>query len=131
MIDYKKLINKAKNVQKNAYSPYSKFKVGACVLTKNNNYYCGVNVENASYGATICAERNAINNAISNGEKEFIAIAITSSSKDYTFPCGICRQYLTEFNKDIKIIVAKNENEYKIYTLEDLVPNYFSIKDIK
>ena len=133
MIDYKSLIKKAQSVLNNSYSPYSHFKVAACVLTKNNNTYTGVNIENSSYGATICAERVAISNAVLNNDKNIVCICIVSSSNDFTFPCGICRQTILEFanNKDTEIVVAKNENEYKIYTIDELLPNNFSSKDIK
>lgn len=131
MINYKQLIQKAQNALKFSYSPYSNFKVGACVLTKSNNTYVGANIENATFGATICAERVAIDSAIMNNDKEIVCIAIVSQSGDYTFPCGICRQVMAEFSNDMEIVVAKNENDYKIYKLEDLLPHNFTQKDIK
>ena len=131
MINYKKLIEKAKDAQKLAYSPYSNFCVGACLLTKSGKTYVGANVENSTYGATICAERNAIMNAVLCGEKEIIAIAICSSSNDYTFPCGICRQTMAEFSKDMEVIVAKNIDDYKVFTLNELLPYSFTGSDIK
>lgn len=130
-INYKQLIQKAQNVKDNAHAPYSNFKVGACVLTNSGNMYVGVNVENSSFGATICAERNAINTAISNGEKEFLAIAIISSSNDYTYPCGICRQCLVEFSKDMEVIIAKDTKNYKTFKLSELLPHSFTQEDIK
>lgn len=131
MIDYKLLINKAIEASKKAYSPYSKFNVGACLLTASGKIYTGANIENSSYGATICAERNAINSAVFDGEREFVAIAIMSSSNDYTFPCGICRQVMCEFSKDMQVIVAKNENDYKVFTALELLPHCFTKEDIK
>lgn len=131
MIDYTKMIILAKNAMKNSYSPYSNFKVGACVLTKSGKYYLGTNVENSSFGATVCAERSAVCCAVTDGEREFEAIAIVSSGDDYTFPCGICRQFISEFNEDIKIIVAKDEKNYKIFTLQKLLQNGFNKGDIK
>ena len=91
------LIDKAHEAMKNAYSPYSGFKVGAAILTKDGKIFTGCNVENASYGATICAERCAATKAVSEGSNEFTAIAIVSSSDKFTYPCGICRQFLSEF----------------------------------
>lgn len=131
MIDNKTLIAYAQKAMSNAYAPYSKFKVGATVLTKSGKYYTGANTENSSFGATVCAERNAINNALSCGERDFVKIAIVSSSGDYTYPCGICRQTLIEFNPKMEVIVAKNQDDYKVYSLDELLPYYFSNKDIK
>ena len=131
MVDYKLLINKAIEASKKAYSPYSKFNVGACLLTASGKIYTGANIENSSYGATICAERNAINSAVFDGEREFVAIAIMSNSNDYTFPCGICRQVMCEFSKDMQIIVAKNQDDYKVFTALELLPHCFTKEDIK
>lgn len=120
-----KLIKLATKAKENAYSPYSKFKVGACVLTTKGKTYVGCNVENASFGATNCAERTAIFSAIANGEKTFEAIAIVGSNNNsYAFPCGICRQVLSEFG-DLLVIIAKTENDYKTYKLSELLPNSF------
>lgn len=127
-IDYKKLINTALKYQKNAYAPYSKFCVGAGVQTKNGKFFGGVNIENASYPCGICAERVALSKAISEGEKEFLAVAITSSGCDFTYPCGMCRQFLSEF-RDIKVIVAKSVTEYKEFSINELLPSKFN-KDI-
>ena len=91
MIDYKKLISASIDAQKNAYAPYSKFVVGASVLTKSGKIFCGANIENASYPAGICAERVAVSKAISEGEKDFFAICITASNNEFCYPCGICR----------------------------------------
>lgn len=130
-MDYKTLIAKAQKATQDSYSPYSKFKVGACVLCANGNMYTGANIENATYGATICAERNAINKAVLAGEKEIEAIAIMSSSNDYTFPCGICRQVMVEFSPKMKVIVGKNTEDYKVFTAAELLPYYFVGDDIK
>ena len=131
MIDYKVLIQKAQSAMQKSYSPYSHFKVGACVLTSDGEYYLGANVENASYGGTICAERNAINQAVSNGKKDIVAISIVSQSGDYTYPCGLCRQSMVEFNPQMQIVVAKNENDYKVHLASELLPYFFNGKDIK
>lgn len=128
----KELIEKAISAKSLAYTPYSKFNVGACVLAESGKTYTGANIENSTFGATICAERNAIMSAVLNGEKQLTKIAICSSSNDYTFPCGICRQTMTEFADDnFEIIVAKTPDDYKIYKLGELLPYSFRGNDIK
>ena len=123
------LISQAMKVRERAYVPYSKFKVGAALLSKTGKIYSGCNVESASYSPTICAERTAISKAISEGEKEFEAIAVVGSS-DYTFPCGVCRQVIREFGTHIKIIVANDVDDYKEFTLEELLPHSFGPDDL-
>lgn len=130
-MDYKLLISKAKEAQQNSYSPYSKFKVGACVLTDDGEYFSATNVENASFGGTICAERNALNYAVSKGKRNIVAIAIVSQSGDYTYPCGLCRQSLVEFNPEMKVIVAKSTDDYRVHTASELLPYFFNGGDIK
>ena len=121
-------IKEALKARENAYSPYSKFCVGAAILCKNGNVYTGCNIENASYSVTVCAERVAIGNAISHGDKAFKAIVICSSSDDYCYPCGVCRQTLSEFcNGEFEIVLAKNEEEYKVYRLSELLPESFKL----
>lgn len=123
---YQELYKVASEIRKNAYAPYSKFQVGAALLAESGRIYTGVNVENASYGATICAERSAISKAITEGEREFEAIAI-SASENPAFPCGICRQVLAEFAPDITIIV-KNGKDLEAYSLEELLPYSFKLE---
>lgn len=127
---YDRLVEKAYEAMENAYAPYSNFKVGAALLTKSGKIYTGCNVEIASFGATNCAERTAIFKAISEGEREYSAIAVVSSSHDFTYPCGICRQVIVEFTKDIDIIVAKGY-DYEVYKIETLLPKSFTQIDIK
>ena len=131
MTDYKELIKKAKETAKYSYSPYSKFAVGACVLYESGNEYTGCNVENSSYGLTLCAERNAISNAISKGEKTApIAIAIVSPNKKMCMPCGACRQWLCEFqkrDKDIEIVLEDENGEPKIFKTSELLPFGFDL----
>lgn len=129
-MNYQSLIEKAYEAMNYSYSPYSNFKVGAALLTKSGKVYTGCNVESASLGATNCAERTAIYKAISEGEREFSAVAIVSSSRDLTFPCGICRQVIVEFGKDIDIIVAK-DYDYEVYKIDDLLPRSFTQIDLK
>lgn len=131
-MDYRLLVSKALEGRNAAYVPYSKFKVGAAVLTEDGSIYEGCNIENASYGATNCAERTAIFKAISEGYKDIRAIAIVGLENEYTYPCGICRQVIAEFaTEDIKIIIAKSEDEYKVYTLEEILPEAFTKKDLQ
>lgn len=128
---YKELVGEAIRAKKYAYAPYSNFSVGAALLTREGRIYRGCNVESASYGATICAERTAVFKSVSEGARNIEAIAIVSDSDDYTYPCGICRQVIVEFGKDIRVVVAKSEEDFKIYTIEELLPNSFSPEDLK
>jgi len=98
------LIQQAYEAMEMAYVPYSKFQVGAALLTKDGTVIKGCNVENASFGATNCAERTAIFKAVSEGYKDFVKIAVVSNSKKYTYPCGICRQVISEFTMDASMV---------------------------
>jgi len=125
------LIEEAKKAKEFAYAPYSGFRVGAAILAQDGRIFKGCNVENASYGATICAERTAIVKAVSDGEAKINAIAIVSDSEDYTFPCGICRQVIAEFgDSETKIICGNKNGYYKEYGLNDILPNAFGKKDL-
>ncbi|HHW67293.1 MAG: cytidine deaminase [Epulopiscium sp.] len=130
-MDYRELIKKAEEAREKAYVPYSNFKVGAAVLTEKGEFFTGCNIENASYGATNCAERTAIFKAVSEGEKNIKAIAIVSSSGDFTYPCGICRQVIAEFMRDGEIILGNSKGEYRIYKTEEILPFAFTGQDIK
>ncbi|MDU5912721.1 MAG: cytidine deaminase [Anaerococcus vaginalis] len=125
------LINIAIENKKNSYSPYSNFRVSSVVLTKNGNIYKGVNIENAAYSVTLCAERSALSSAISAGDREIDTIVITGDST-MTYPCGVCRQFMAEFlDSDSKIVIANSINNYKIYGLDDILPYNFSKKDLE
>lgn len=127
-MNYQELLEKAKEASENAYAPFSKFKVGACVLTKNQNTYSGCNVENSSFGLTICAERNAITTAVANGETEFTAIAIYSPNQKNCTPCGACRQFIYEFQKNVDIeIIVEDETTCKTYKMSELLPAGFHL----
>lgn len=129
-MDYKELLEKAKEASKNTYSPYSNFPVGACLVTPNGKTFVGTNVENASYGAGICAERSAIMNMVVNGEREIEAIAIYGPKMKMCAPCGICRQVIAEFklkNGSTKIILEGEDGEPKEFTLEELLPLGFEL----
>ena len=124
----KKMIRCALEARRFAYTPYSHFQVGAALYCRDGEIIKGCNVENASYGATNCAERTAFFKAISEGKRDFLGIAIVGGPEgkvisDYAYPCGVCRQVMQEFGSDdFKIIVAKNEEEYLTYGLKDLLP---------
>ena len=129
-MDKKDLFNKALQTMQNSYAPYSNYNVGAVLLCKNGNTYKGCNIENASYSVTNCAERTALFSAVANGEKEFVAICVVGGKNgeitDYAFPCGVCRQALSEFcDDDFKIFVGKNEDDIKEFTLGELLPYSF------
>jgi cytidine deaminase len=126
---YSELMVQAKKAKKNAYTPYSKFNVGAALLTKSGNVFTGCNVEVASYGGTNCAERTAIFKAVSEGEQDFKAIAIIGDA-DGTYPCGICRQVIVEFGKDIDIIIEIG-GELKVFTIDELLPHSFTGADME
>lgn len=123
------LVNQAIEAREKAYAPYSKFKVGAAILTKNGTVFLGCNIENASYGATICAERAAVCNMIANGGADPIAIAICYNEEEFAVPCGICRQVLSEFSPkgDLVILMAKTDGTYQETTLSALLPSSFKL----
>lgn len=134
MTDYQ-LILLAVAARRNAYAPYSGFRVGVALLGKSGKLYPGCNVENASYSATNCAERTAIFRAVSEGEREFDAIAIVGGQGDalldFCAPCGVCRQVLSEFcGSDFRVVLGTPEN-YKSYTLGELLPYSFGKKDLE
>ena len=124
MMTEERLMDEAKGVLHNAYSPYSGIKVGAALLTSSGNIYTGVNVENAFFGATICAERVALAKAVTEGESNFEAIAIASNTEEIV-PCGICRQVLAEFNEDIKLILQAKNGKITVERLCEVYKNPF------
>lgn len=125
------LIASAIEAQKNAYAPYSKFRVGAALLTKDGQVIRGSNVENASYGATICAERSAICAAVSEGHREFVAIGLATSCAQPAWPCGICRQVLAEFAPDMPVYSSNADGKVESCTVSELLPKRFAIEDLK
>jgi len=128
------LVNQAIEAREKAYAPYSKFKVGAAILTKNGTVFLGCNIENASYGATICAERAAVANMVSSGHTDPVAIAICYNETEFALPCGICRQVLSEFadqNEDLIVLMAKTDGTYQETTLSTLLPGAFKLIDSK
>lgn len=132
------LIEKAIEVQKNAYSPYSNFCVGAALLAKTGEIFTGCNIESVAFTPTICAERTAFSKAVSEGIQDFSMIAIVGKKRDalkseidYASPCGVCRQTMVEFcKKDFKVILAKTTEDFKIYSLEEMLPFSFSSNEL-
>ena len=131
-----RLIDKALEMLQYSYTPYSHFKVGAALFAKNGNVYGGCNIENAAYTPSNCAERTAFFKAVSEGVKEFEAIAIVGGPEgkvtDYTPPCGVCRQVMMEFcNPDtFQIIVAVDRDNYRTYTLKEMLPEGFGPENL-
>ena len=136
-MNYDDLISKAIEMTERSYVPYSHFHVGAALLDKNGKIWTGCNIENAAYGPSNCAERTAVFKAVSEGARDFEAIAIVGGPEDeagkvqiqdFCPPCGVCRQVLSEFcNKDFKIILANGKGEQKVFTLGQLLPESFSL----
>ena len=125
-MEYQELMNRAVEASKYSYSPYSKFAVGACLLTENGNVYSGCNFENSSFGLTICAERNAVGSAVAAGDKKIKAIAIYSPNAQYCYPCGACRQVLNEFKSENGLdVITTGDEGLKISSLDELLPEGF------
>ncbi len=133
----KKLVETALEYRRRAYTPYSNYKVGAALLAKNGTIYGGCNVENAAYTPTNCAERTAFFKAVSEGEKDFEAIAIfggyDENSLKVCAPCGVCRQVMIEFcdPDEFKIIIGTSAENYEIHTLREMLPFSFSPKELE
>lgn len=130
----RELMDLAQEARRLSYSPYSRFRVGAALLTKSGKVYTGCNIENAGYSATNCAERTAIFKAVSEGEREFEAIAIVGGregeTNDFTAPCGVCRQVIAEFcGGDFKLLLGRPE-AFRAYTLKELLPFSFTAQDL-
>ena len=136
-MNYDELVQKAIEMTNMSYVPYSHFHVGAALLDKKGKIWTGCNIENATFGATNCAERTAIFKAVSEGVKDFEAIAVAGGPEaadgkpvleDFCPPCGICRQVLSEFcDRDFKVILANGKGEQKVFTLAELLPESFSL----
>ena len=130
------LMEKAMEARKASYAPYSGYKVGAALLCEDGSIVTGCNVENASYGAANCGERTAVFKAVSEGKRRFSAIAIAGGKEgnmDYACPCGICRQVLREFcdPKQMKVLICKSTEDYKEFTLEELLPESFGPENLE
>ena len=130
MTSNKELLEKAKEISLRAYCPYSNFQVGACALFESGNFYVGCNIENSSYGLSLCAERNAISSAIANGEtSKLVKVAIYSPKSSKCFPCGACRQWIQEFAKGYNTeIILENENgECCSFYIDEILPYSFNL----
>ena len=125
------LVNAARDVRENAYAPYSNFKVGAAVEADNGDIYVGCNVESASYGLTVCAERVAIWKGISRGEKHFKRIAVVVDTEELTPPCGVCRQIIWEFCGDVPVVLSNLQGRMEIISSGELLPRAFDSKFLK
>lgn len=134
----KELIGKAIEARRKSYSPYSHYQVGAALLTADGRIVTGCNIENAAYGPSNCAERTAFFKAVSDGLREFSAIAIVGSPEgevltQYAYPCGVCRQVMMEFcePESFQIIVAKSQEDYRVMTLSELLPEGFGPENVR
>ncbi len=127
---YSALVEAAERARKNAYSPYSKVKIGAAVLTSGGNIFSGCNIENSSYGLACCAERTAIFKAVSEGERDIVAIAVSGKSEDFTRPCGACRQVMVEFNPKMKVLRRGVDGFTEDTTAQALLPSHFSPEEL-
>ncbi len=125
------LIEAARQARQNAHATFSGFKVGAAIETKNGKIYTGCNIENASYGLTMCAERVAIFKAISEGETEFTRLAVVADTPELTPPCGACRQIIWEFCGDVPVLMANLKDETEIVQMKELLPRAFDTKFLK
>lgn len=126
--DNTELIKAAIKAKDSSYSPYSKFRVGAALLSENGHIFSGANIENSSYSLCICAERVAFVKALTEGSNKFTKIAIASDEKDFTFPCGACRQFMFEFSEDLEVILVIDEDKTRSFKLSELIPNGFKFK---
>jgi cytidine deaminase len=129
-MDYNTLAEIAFKAKDNALPEYSKFHVGAALITKDDILYTGINIESSSYSLTICAERTAIFKALSDGEKEFKAIAVASDYEGYCPPCGACRQVILDLCGDIDVIMINHQKEIKVLKASELLPYAFGDKNL-
>ena len=123
----KKLIEAALKVMKNSHSPHSKFRVGSALLGSSGKIFLGTNVEFDALSLTVCAERAALFSGIAGGDKKFKAVAVATSSNEFVYPCGLCRQALVEFNPELEVILITKTKKTKSFILKDIIPNYFKL----
>lgn len=129
--DKEELIKAAKDARERAFAPFSGFKVGAAVRTKNGKIFTGCNVESATYGGTVCAERVAIWKAVSEGEKDFTHLSVVADTEELTPPCGICRQIIWEFCGDVPVTFANLNDKNETLQMKELLPRAFDAKFLK
>jgi len=130
-MNYKSLAEKAVEAKSKALPTYSNFHVGAALLTEDDKIYTGCNIESSSYSLTICAERTAIFKAISEGERKFKAIAVAGDTEGFIFPCGACRQVISDLCGDIDVVLVNSKNDTKVMKTSELLPFAFSDNDLK
>jgi cytidine deaminase len=129
---FQEAIALAKSAAKNAYAPYSKFRVGAVIVDKQGEFHSGCNVENASYGLTLCAERNAVANAIASGQRDLTGVVIYTPTDDLIPPCGACRQVLSEFlGNEAPVITVNDKGEHQQWSMGELLPHAFTPKTLE
>lgn len=121
----RELVERALEMRRFSYAPYSRFRVGAALECEDGSVYTGCNVENAAYGSSLCAERTALVKAVSEGRRRFVRLAVAGDSADYCWPCGACRQMLREFGADLEVLAANREGAYVSVPLEELLPHSF------
>lgn len=121
----RELVERALEMRRFSYAPYSHFRVGAALECEDGSVYTGCNVENAAYGSSLCAERTALVKAVSEGCRRFVRLAVAGDSADYCWPCGACRQMLREFGTDLEVLAANREGAYVAISLEELLPHSF------
>ncbi len=121
----RELVERALEMRRFSYAPYSHFRVGAALECEDGSVYTGCNVENAAYGSSLCAERTALVKAVSEGRRRFVRLAVAGDSADYCWPCGACRQMLREFGTDLEVLAANREGAYVAISLEELLPHSF------
>ena len=124
-MDYKRLVKLARQARTRSHSPYSRFRVGAAVLTRKGRVFTGCNIESSSFGLTVCAERTALFKAVSEGYRGFKALAIASDEQTFTAPCGACRQVIMDLAGDIDFIMARSDGTFKVMKMSELFPHPF------
>ena len=129
MVSNEELVSMSKEAKGKAYAPYSKFRVGAALVSVTGEIFLGCNIENVSYSPTICAERTAFVKAVSEGNVKFSKIAISTDAENLSFPCGVCRQFMTEFCDEEFQIIISNNKESKSFTFGEIFPHRFILKD--
>ena len=128
---YERLVRFARKAQKRSLAPFSHFRVGAALLAADGRIFSGCNIENSSYGLTMCAERTALFKAVSEGERKFKAIAIVSDDEGYTSPCGACRQVMLDLAGNIEIVLADKKGNIRVHTMGELLPHPFTAEDLR
>ncbi len=129
-MDYSSLAKRARAAKKHAYAPYSRFRVGAALLSRDGRVFTGCNVEDSSLGLTVCAERTALLKAVSEGARKFVAIAVASDENGFTFPCGACRQVLLDIAGDIDVVLTAPRSKVKVLKASELLPFPFGAENL-